>query len=839
MSWLSSSGPSSYSVNKPRDYIHPNLSRPALSSSYTNSSYSNDSGIHHSYSEDAGFVSQIFWYIISIFTSSFSFVKNTVSSIFSSEDSHPASTSSSRYTRSSSRHTKSAARYGSEYYADDFDDIQYAESEDASFVSQIFSSIIYVLTSTYSSVKNTVRWTFSTLFTSTPLYSLYRGYQNGENLFGYVRIITDFMKNAVVIFFKSIQDFFYTNGNMVLQLKDDIHSLFGGEHGKHKWKFFWALLFLLLLLFWRNSSHQNAHDVGHAIKDYADNTAEYASETIHNVGHNAREYADNAAGYASDAIHNVKHTVRDYADNTAGYASKVIHNVGHTVKDYADNTVGYASNVGHDAYEYISSVKDVPEIVTNATTGVATRAWKIFAAPISYGYHVLTYPLYYGWNTTKTVFSHAGPFAHFVSDDVKNLGHSVSEGVIFGILWVWHWFVALLRLPYLFFVSAFHYLTPSQTLPLPPKYHESTAAPPLSSYSYQQQHSEHSSPPSPAIYDEQYAAKFNQWEYELDKIRKEVRSIGAVSQEADDARTAAAIDTQMRKLESVINELFEKERQMIRIEKEQLRKAIEENGHHTAHHHQQQTTKSEVHISEEEIAKLVQKSISKLNLTSIVDQIVRYHVQTHISQTERHSSLTSSEVIEKKIQTTIYDTLRRFNYDKTGEPDFALESAGGSVLSTRCTENFDQHTRRESIFGIPLWYTSYSPRSVIQRQSQNVNAGECWAIKGSEAYLVIRLARKIDVTAISYEHLPRELSISGNLDSAPKIFKIYSLHEENDPNKFLIGEYYFDDKGEPLQRFDATRHDPRGTPIIEFEVVSNHGAPFTCLYRIRVHGNPL
>uniref|UniRef100_A0A914YS69 SUN domain-containing protein n=1 Tax=Panagrolaimus superbus TaxID=310955 RepID=A0A914YS69_9BILA len=543
----------------------------------------------------------------------------------------------------------------------------------------------------------------------------------------------------------------------------------------------------------------------------------------------------------------------DYADNAAGYANEAIRNVKHSVKDYADNTVGYASHVGHDAYEYISSVKDVPEMVTNATTGVASKAWKIFAAPFSYGYHVVTYPLFYGWNTTKTVFSHAGPFAHFVSDDVKNLGHSVSEGgdtvwhwftsflyrivsyIIFGLLWIWHWFVALLRLPYLFFINAFHYLTPSQTLPLPPTYHESKTPSP-SSYSHQQ----HVTPPTPAIYDEQYAAKFNQWEYELDKIRKEVRSIGAISQEADDARTAAAIDTQMRKLESVINELFEKERQMIRIEKEQLRKAVEEQTsgqhHHAAHHHQQT---SEVHISEEEIAKLVQKSISKLNLTSIVDQIVRYHVQTHISQTERHSSLTSNEVIEKKIQTTIYDTLRRFNYDKTGEPDFALESAGGSVLSTRCTENFDQHTRRESIFGIPLWYTSYSPRSVIQRQSQNVNAGECWAIKGSEAYLVIRLARKIDVTAISYEHLPRELSISGNLDSAPKIFKIYSLHEENDPNKFLIGEYYFDDKGEPLQRFAATRHDPRGTPIIEFEVVSNHGAPFTCLYRFRVHGNPL
>jgi hypothetical protein len=570
---------------------------------------------------------------------------------------------------------------------------------------------------------------------------------------------------------------------------------------------------------------------GHTVKDYADHSTDYASKAMHTV-------ADHSTDYASKAMH----TVKDYADSSTDYASKAMH----SVKDYAEHSTDYASktihDVGHDAYDYIS---DVPKFVTNATTRAASRAWTIISAPVVHGYNIISYPFIYGWNTTRKVFSHAGPFAHFVSDDVKNLGHSVAEGgdtvyhwftsslywlisqIVFGILWVWHWFVTLLRLPYLFFVNAYHFLTPSRTLPLPPTHDGRTASREYSTPS------KNSVPEYPSIHDDHYASKFSQWEYELDKIRKEVRSIGAVSQEADDARTSAAIDTQMRKLESIINSMFEKEREMIRHEKEQLRQAIEERSNG------QKTHQTDVHLSEEEIARLVQRSISKLNLTSIVDEIVRYHVKTHLSETEERSSITSNEVIENKIQTTIYETLRKFNYDKTGEPDFALESAGGSVLSTRCTENFDQHSRRESVFGIPLWYTSYSPRSVIQRQSQNVNAGECWAIKGSEAYLVIKLARKIDVTAVSYEHLPRELSISGNVDSAPKIFKIYSLHEENDPNKFLIGEYYFDDQSEPLQRFTAQRRDPRGTPIIEFEVVSNYGAPFTCLYRFRVHGNPL
>lgn len=46
--------------------------------------------------------------------------------------------------------------------------------------------------------------------------------------------------------------------------------------------------------------------------------------------------------------------------------------------------------------------------------------------------------------------------------------------------------------------------------------------------------------------------------------------------------------------------------------------------------------------------------------------------------------------------------------------DFSFKPAGGSILSTRCSETYETKTALMSLFGLPLWYFSQSPRVVIQ-----------------------------------------------------------------------------------------------------------------------------
>ncbi|XP_067316409.1 SUN domain-containing protein 2 [Pseudorasbora parva] len=182
----------------------------------------------------------------------------------------------------------------------------------------------------------------------------------------------------------------------------------------------------------------------------------------------------------------------------------------------------------------------------------------------------------------------------------------------------------------------------------------------------------------------------------------------------------------------------------------------------------------------------------------------------------------------------VHRAISLYRADGIGLADYALESSGASVLNTRCSETYKTRSACLSLFGIPLWYHSESPRTVIQPE---LYPGKCWAFQGSQGFLVIALSYSVRITHVSLEHLPKELSPTGRIDSAPKDFAVYGMSNETEDGT-LLGTFMYDQDGEPIQTFKL----PEVSDIYsmaELRVLSNWGhLEYTCVYRFRVHGEP-
>ncbi|XP_034988142.2 SUN domain-containing protein 1 isoform X6 [Zootoca vivipara] len=246
---------------------------------------------------------------------------------------------------------------------------------------------------------------------------------------------------------------------------------------------------------------------------------------------------------------------------------------------------------------------------------------------------------------------------------------------------------------------------------------------------------------------------------------------------------------------------------------------------------------------------LTSKFVSKSDLQNLLQDLelhILKNITLHMSVANTKSTsevVTSivneagiSGITEAQARIIVNNALKLFSQDKTGMVDFALESGGGSILSTRCSETYETKTALISLFGIPLWYFSQSPRVVIQ---PDMYPGNCWAFKGSQGYLVVRLSMMIYPTAFTLEHIPKTLSPTGNITSAPKDFSVYGLESEYEQEGVLLGQYIYDQDGEPLQMFQVTETTEKPFQIVELRIFSNWGhTEYTCLYRFRVHGRP-
>ncbi|KAG8511177.1 SUN domain-containing protein 2 [Galemys pyrenaicus] len=190
----------------------------------------------------------------------------------------------------------------------------------------------------------------------------------------------------------------------------------------------------------------------------------------------------------------------------------------------------------------------------------------------------------------------------------------------------------------------------------------------------------------------------------------------------------------------------------------------------------------------------------------------------------------------QQVHRIVNQALKRYSEDRIGLVDYALESGGASVVSTRCSETYETKTALLSLFGIPLWYHSQSPRVILQ---PDVHPGNCWAFQGPQGFAVVRLSARIRPTAATLEHVPKSLSPNSTISSAPRDFAVYGFDEDLQQEGTLLGQFTYDQDGEPIQTFYFQDPKMATYQMVELRILTNWGHPeYTCIYRFRVHGEP-
>ncbi|XP_072932193.1 klaroid protein-like isoform X2 [Epargyreus clarus] len=247
-------------------------------------------------------------------------------------------------------------------------------------------------------------------------------------------------------------------------------------------------------------------------------------------------------------------------------------------------------------------------------------------------------------------------------------------------------------------------------------------------------------------------------------------------------------------------------------------------------------------MDEDSIRLIIQGYLSQVErrqMELIVEKVREYVREVEVRPVE-------ATVDMEAVKRLVAGMLDVYDADKTGMVDYALESAGGHVISTKCTELYQIKTKQYSILGLPVFWVYTSPRYAL---TPGALPAECWAFQGFPGYLVVRTYAIIEVTGFSLEHMSRLLAAEGKIESAPKNFSVYGLHGEMDLEPHLFGDYMYDANGTAIQYFPVKYPKttniggveyPVAYDIIELRVESNHGNPtYTCVYRFRVHGNPL
>ena len=114
------------------------------------------------------------------------------------------------------------------------------------------------------------------------------------------------------------------------------------------------------------------------------------------------------------------------------------------------------------------------------------------------------------------------------------------------------------------------------------------------------------------------------------------------------------------------------------------------------------------------------------------------------------------------------ETLKHFEQDKTGKVDLALANSGARIAGLgHNTKPFYSCNAFWKVLGCPNKVNG--PEKLIQTL---MHPGECFRFKGKEATVFIRLIGKSILDSVTIEHIPKKMSPTSEVKSAPRTFAV-------------------------------------------------------------------
>ncbi|KAI6048401.1 SUN3 [Marmota monax] len=196
----------------------------------------------------------------------------------------------------------------------------------------------------------------------------------------------------------------------------------------------------------------------------------------------------------------------------------------------------------------------------------------------------------------------------------------------------------------------------------------------------------------------------------------------------------------------------------------------------------------------------------------------------------------SSETLDEEMSNLIHYVLKKLRGDMVQMADYALKSAGASIIEAGTSASYKNNKAKLYWHGIGFLNYEMPPDIILQ---PDVHPGKCWAFPGSQGHILIKLARKITPTAVTMEHISEKVSPSGNISSAPKEFSVYGITKKCEGEEIFLGQFIYNKTENTIQTFELQHEVSEPLLCVNLKILSNWGHPkYTCLYRFRVHGVP-